>query len=309
MRLRRLGATKIQIGYQSLDDEVLRLNRRGHSTVATRRAMRLLRGAGFKVQAHWMPNLYGSDAERDLRDYERIFGDPAYRPDELKLYPTSLVETAELMERFEDGSWRPYATAELERLLEECLLRTPPYCRLSRVIRDIPSTDIVEGNKITNLREAAEAGLAARGLSSVDIRSREIRGRPVGRCDLRLEALEYETDGSREVFLQYVTVDDRLAGFLRLSLPAASSSIAELAGSAVVREVHVYGELVELGEQASGAAQHRGLGRELMATARERALAEGYASLAVISAVGTREYYRKLGFTDGDLYQHRSCSD
>ena len=196
-RLRRLGATKIQIGYQSLDDEVLRLNRRGHDTAATRRAMRLLRGAGFKVQAHWMPNLYGSDPERDLLDYERIFGDPAYRPDELKLYPTSLVETAELMEKFLDGIWRPYETGELTRLLEECLLRTPPYCRLSRVIRDIPSTDIVEGNKITNLREAAEAGLAARGLRSADIRAREIRGRAVRREELRLAAVEYETAGSR----------------------------------------------------------------------------------------------------------------
>src|SRR6185436_19510670 len=123
----------------------------------------------------------------------RIFADPAYRPDELKLYPTSLVETAELMECFEDGSWRPYRTAELTRLLEECLLLTPPYCRLSRVIRDIPSTDIVEGNKITNLREAAESGLAARGLASADIRAREIRGTAVRRRDLRLTAVEYET--------------------------------------------------------------------------------------------------------------------
>ena len=249
-RLRRLGATKIQIGYQSLDDDVLRLNRRGHDTAATRRAMRLLRGAGFKVQAHWMPNLYGSDLERDRLDYERIFGDPAYRPDELKLYPTSLVETAELMEKFLDGTWRPYATGELTRLLEECLLLTPPYCRLSRVIRDIPSTDIVEGNKTTNLREAAEAGLEARGLRSADIRSREIRSSAVRPEDLRLTAVEYETAGSREIFLQLVTGDDRLAGFLRLSLPMEPPPIAELAGAAIVRELHVYGELVGLGARS-----------------------------------------------------------
>ncbi len=266
--------------------------------------MRLLRGAGFKVQAHWMPNLHGSDLERDRLDYERIFGDPAYRPDELKLYPTSLVETAELMEKFLEGSWQPYETGDLTRLLEECLLLTPPYCRLSRVIRDIPSTDIVEGNKITNLREAAEAGLAARGQRSADIRSREIRSSTVRREDLQLTAVEYEAAGSREIFLQLVTGDDRLAGFLRLSLPSESPPIAELAGAAIVRELHVYGELVGLGERWNGAAQHRGLGRELMAAARERAAAAGYASLAVISAVGTREYYRKLGFADGVLYQH-----
>jgi elongator complex protein 3 len=266
--------------------------------------MRLLRGAGFKVQAHWMPNLYGSDPERDVRDYERIFADPAYRPDELKIYPTSLVETAELMDRWLDGSWRAYETDELARVLEECLVRTPPYCRLTRVIRDIPSTDIVEGNKRTNLRETVEAGLRARGLPSADIRAREIQGLAVRREDLRLCAVEYAAAGSREVFLQLVTVDDRLAGFLRLSLPAGPATLEELDGAAIVREVHVYGELVGWRARSAGAAQHRGLGRELMTEAQARAAAAGYATLAVISAVGTREYYRRLGFADGSLYQH-----
>jgi elongator complex protein 3 len=208
------------------------------------------------------------------------------------------------MENFLDGTWRPYQTGELTRLLEECLLLTPPYCRLSRVIRDIPSTDIVEGNLTTNLRETAEAQLAARGLRSADIRAREIRDSVVRREDLRLAAVEYEAAGSRELFLQLVTDDDRLAGFLRLSLPLEPPAIAELAGAAIVRELHVYGELVGIGAHRSGAAQHRGLGRELTATACERAAAAGYASLAVISAVGTREYYRKLGFADGVMYQH-----
>jgi elongator complex protein 3 len=307
--LRRLGATKIQLGYQSLDDEVLRANRRGHSTAATRRAMTLLRGAGFKVQAHWMPNLYGSTPERDLVDYERMFADPAYRPDELKIYPCSLVESAELMERFADGSWRPYSTPQLVDLLAACLLNTPPYCRLTRVVRDIPSTDIVEGNKRTNLRETVEAALRRRGVRSRDIRAREIQGRGVERDELRLDAVEYDTSSGREVFLQFVTRDERLAAFLRLSLPSAASARdanAELGGAAIVREVHVYGESLGLSARAPGAAQHRGLGRELMEAAGERAAAAGHASLAVISAVGTREYYRRLGFEDGELYQRRS---
>jgi elongator complex protein 3 len=303
-RLRRLGATKIQLGYQSLDDEVLRLNRRGHDTAATRRAMRLLRLAGFKVQAHWMPNLYGSDRTRDAADYARVFGDPAYRPDELKIYPCSLIESAELMERWIDGSWRPYSTAELQDLLAECLLLTPRYCRLTRVIRDIPSTDIVAGNQRTNLRETVEQGLRSRGRRSADIRAREIRGRTVRREELRLEAVEYDTATGREVFLEWVTADDGLAAFLRLSLPSQVGPVAELDGAAIVREVHVYGEVVELGGRSARAAQHRGLGRELVAAARTRAGAAGYASLAVISAVGTRDYYRRLGFEDGALYQH-----
>jgi elongator complex protein 3 len=302
-RLRRLGATKIQIGYQSLDDEVLRRNRRGHDTAATRRAMLFLRGAGFKIQAHWMANLYGSDPERDVEDYRRIFDDPAFRPDELKIYPTSLVESAELMERWLDGSWRAYDTAELVSVLGRCLLATPRYCRLTRVIRDIPSTDIVDGNKLTNLRETVESSLRAQGLGSVDIRAREIRGRAL-RGGLALTTVEYETSCGREVFFQQVTADDGLAGFLRLSLPRSPPAPAELDGAAVVRELHVYGELVGLGARRANAAQHRGLGRDLMTAARHRAAAEGYASLAVISAVGTRGYYRRLGFNDGALYQH-----
>ena len=149
-----------------------------------------------------------------------------------------------------------------------------------------------------------ETNLRARGQGSADIRAREIQGLAVRREDLRLTAVEYEVSGGREVFLQLVTAEDRLAAFLRLSLPVEAGPIEELHGAAIVREVHVYGEMLALSSRSPGAAQHRGLGRELMTAARDRAAREGYGSLAVISAVGTREYYRRLGFEDGRLYQH-----
>lgn len=305
-RLRRLGATKIQIGYQSLDDDLLALNQRGHDVAASRRATNLLRRAGFKVQAHWMANLYGSTPSRDIEDFGRLFDDPDFRPDELKLYPCSLVETAELMSHYEAGRYRPYEESELLAILVASMTATPPYCRLSRVIRDIPGDDIYEGSRVTNFRTVAEQEIGRRGLAMRDIRSREIRGRKVPVASLRLEALAYETSAGEERFLQFVTEEDRIAGFLRLCLPAEPPFIEEVEGAALVREVHVYGAAVELGEREEGRAQHAGLGRRLVERAASEAREEGYRTLAVISSVGTREYYRKLGFSDGVLYQHRA---
>ncbi|MCH9652146.1 MAG: tRNA uridine(34) 5-carboxymethylaminomethyl modification radical SAM/GNAT enzyme Elp3 [Deltaproteobacteria bacterium] len=305
IRLRRLGATKVQIGFQSLSDEVLAANKRGHDVAATRRAMVLLRQGGFKLHAHWMPNLYGSSPGADVEDFQRLFGDPDFRPDELKVYPCSLIESAELMSYYRNGSWQPYSEQELLEVLVRCLELTPEYCRLTRIIRDIPSQDILVGNKLTNFRQLAEQELARRGGRSRDIRSREVRGRPVEDGDLSLRAVEYETPVGREIFLQFVTTDDYLAGFLRLSLPQQPSFIEEIAASAMIREIHVYGALAGLGKEAGVKAQHRGLGRRLTDEALRRAAAAGFNDLAVISSVGTRHYYRGLGFEDGELYQHR----
>ncbi len=175
LRIRRLGATKVQIGIQSLDDDVLRLNKRGHTVAETRRAFKLLRQAGFKIHAHWMPNLYGSSPERDIADYQHLFADPDFRPDELKIYPCSLIESAELMQHYQAGRWRPYSEDELLSLLVACFEQTPEYCRLTRVVRDIPSTDIVAGDLTTNFRQRVETELERQGKRSADIRAREIR--------------------------------------------------------------------------------------------------------------------------------------
>lgn len=304
-RLRRLGATKIQIGYQSLSDDVLTLNQRGHDVAASRRATKLLRQAGFKIQAHWMANLYGSTPERDVADFKRLFSDDDFRPDELKLYPCSLIESAELMTHYEAGRYRPYAEDELLEILIECMTATPVYCRLSRVIRDIPGDDILAGSRVTNFRAIAEAEMAKRGVSSRDIRAREVRGDGAPAESLRLVVERYRTSAGDEAFLQFVTESDRLAGFLRLCLPRENAFIDELDGSALIREVHVYGAAVSIGERDSRKTQHLGLGRRLLDRAGELAREHGFSKMAVISSVGTRDYYRRQGFTDGLLYQHR----
>jgi len=309
LRLRRLGCTKVQIGYQSLSDRVLADNRRGHDVAAARGATRLLRAAGFKIQAHWMLNLLGSTPEQDIEDYRRAFADPDFRPDELKVYPCSLIEGTELMRFYEAGAYRPYGYDELLGVLREVLRLTPRYCRLSRVVRDISSEDIVTGNRLSNFREIAEAELARAGVRCEEIRSREIRREPFELDTLALRATIYATSIGSEQFLELVTPQDRVVGFLRLSLPAGRSFVAELGASAVIRELHVYGAALALGRRDGARAQHRGLGGRLVSEAVLRAGRAGYPSLAVISAVGTREYYRRLGFVDGALYQHRALEE
>ena len=307
MRLRRLGCTKAQIGVQSLQDEVLRKNHRGHDVSATRRAFALLRQAGFKIHAHWMANLYGSNPQLDKQDYELLFSDPDFKPDELKIYPCSLIESAELMKYYQAGQWRPYSQQELLDVLSHVLLVTEPYCRLTRVIRDIPSPDIVVGNKKTNFRQITEQYLAKIGKQSPEIRAREIRGQFFNPEKIKLKTITFQTSVSEEQFLQYsapTVAGEKLLGFLRLSLPKKNSFIKELKNSAMIREVHVYGPAIKIGTKGKQHAQHLGLGTRLMKLAKQRAKKMGYEKLSVISAVGTREYYRKKGFSNGELYQY-----
>jgi elongator complex protein 3 len=305
-RIRRLGCTKVQIGFQSLNDDVLRKNRRGHTVAATRHAVRLLRQMGFKIHAHWMPNLYGSTPALDIEDYARMFAEPDFRPDELKVYPCSLIESAELMRFFQAGQWQPYSHEDLLHVLVECFRQTPEYCRLTRVIRDIPSTDIVIGNKLTNFRQIVDNELKKRGERCMDIRAREVRFDRIQPEQLSLDEQWYATSCGEEAFLQYITEERNIAAFLRLALPTTTPFIDELQDAAIVREVHVYGQAVDIGESTPGRAQHAGLGTQLLEHAAALAHARGYTRLAVISAVGTRGYYRKRGFTDGILYQIRA---
>jgi len=301
-RLRWLGATKVQVGVQSLDDRLLAMNRRGHTVADTRRAMRLLRLAGFKIVVHWMPNLLGSTPERDLADFRRLWDDPALRPDELKIYPTALLPDTELYELWQAGKYDPYDEETLVALLAECKTLIPRYCRVNRLMRDIPSPNIVAGVKKTNLRQIVQRRMAQEGLRCRCIRCREVRGREIDADALTLKRVDYETDATRECFLSYVTPGDRLAGFLRLSLPRTEPPIDELAGCAMIREVHVYGPALALGARRDGRVQHAGLGTQLIDEAKRIARQEGFGRLAVIAAVGTRPYYRERGFELGRLY-------
>ena len=305
--MRRLGCTKIQMGIQSLDDRVLAANRRDTTEAQIAHAFAVLRAFGFKTHVHFMVNLLGSTPEADKADYLRLVSDPRFCPDEVKLYPCALVESSRLMERFKDGSWRPYTEEELLDVLVCDTLATPAYTRISRMIRDISATDIVAGNLKTNLRQMVEARLADRTGEVREIRMREIAGADITRDGLRLDVVSYATATSDERFLQWVTDEGRIAGFCRLSLPNAASQplCPTPLGTAMIREVHVYGRVASLGTSEAGGAQHAGLGKALIEEACRQAREAGYARIAVISAVGTRHYYRGLGFVDEGLYQVR----
>ena len=309
LRIRKLGATKTQIGFQSLNDDVLEKNKRGHNVATTRKAVQLLRLAGFKIHAHWMPNLYGSNPQLDIEDYKKVFGDPDFMPDEIKVYPCSLIASAELMHYYKQGLWKPYTNEELLKVLEAVYEMTPAYCRITRMIRDIGSQDIVVGNKKTNIREEVERNLKAKGVSAVEIRAREIKEKQIKFEDLHLNIIEYNTNVSKEFFIQYVTDKYEIAGFLRLSIPTQERFIEELKASAMIREVHVYGQSLEIGDQKEGKAQHLGLGKKLIQKAESITQEHGFDSLAVISSIGTREYYAKQGYNLNYLYQIKKLSE
>ncbi|MGH2899932.1 MAG: elongator complex protein 3, partial [Solirubrobacteraceae bacterium] len=220
LALRRLGATKIQLGVQSTSDAVLALNARGHAVAETRSAMTLLRSAGFKLHAHWMPNLLGSSVAEDRVDFARLFADPGLRPDELKIYPCFLIDGTDLVAHWRSGAWRPYDDEALVSLLADCVERTPRWCRLTRIIRDISAQDILAGSKTANLRQRVEERLSATGRTTSEIRAREIRGEAIAGADAPLRETEYGTSGGRELFIEADTEADRLLGFARLSLPS-----------------------------------------------------------------------------------------
>jgi elongator complex protein 3 len=305
--LRRLGVTKVQMGVQSLDDRILELNQRGHSVGDSLNAIDLLRAGGYKIVLHWMPNLLGATPETDCVDFQRLWVD--FCPDEIKIYPNQLLESTELFRFWQRGEYQPYTTTQLIELIADVKETIPRYCRVNRVIRDIPSTYVIAGNKRTSLRQDIHAEMQLRGKTCRCIRCREVRNRKVDPETLTLNDQVYTTSNTEEHFLSFDTPEDRLAGFLRLSLPGASApqtGIDELAGAAIIREVHVYGQSLPVGSEENGAAQHIGLGARMIRRAEEIAQARGFQRLAVISAIGTRMYYLRQGFVLGDLYMGKN---
>ncbi len=301
--LRHLGVTKVQMGAQSLDDRILEMNNRGHDVERTRQATALLRAAGFKIVLHWMPNLHGATPESDREDFARLWNE--FCPDEIKIYPNQLLANAELYEYWQRGEFRPYSTQELIDLIADIKPTIPRYCRVNRVIRDIPSTNVVEGNRRTSLRQDVHNEMKRRGTICQCVRCREVKGKSVNTEALELNDLVYQAGAAEEHFISFVTPEDKLAGFVRLSLPGKNSpetGIPDLKGAALIREVHVYGQSLPVGAEKDGAAQHAGLGTRLLEEAERIAKENGFMRMAVISAVGTRGYYLGRRFERGELY-------
>ena len=314
---RQLGCTKIQIGIQSTRQEILDANLRQMTVAQIKRAFSLIRLYGFKIHSHLMVNLLGATPEADKQDFINFVTDPGYLPDEIKLYPCALVDGTQLVKKYRKGLWQPYSKNELVDVLVHDVLAAPTYVRISRMIRDISATDILVGNKHTNLRQMVEQELNDGEKASCvqEIRFREINQQQVSAAELSLQDYTYTTAVSDEHFLQWVTRDNKIAGFCRLSLPhwdelaagtcdVHADELIVQPDQAMIRELHIYGQALSLGSEGIS-AQHQGLGQKLLVQAGKIAADEGYTALNVISSIGTRAYYRAQGFKDVDLYQQK----
>ncbi len=323
VRLRELGCTRVELGVQSVDDRILELTKRGHDVASVVAAARLLKDAGYKTDFHMMPQLPGATPKSDLAEMRAIFDDPRFRPDMIKIYPCVTVELAELHEWWKDGRYVPYSDEKLVETLIAAKTAVPRYCRISRLIRDIPSTSIVAGNAVTNLRQVVQAKMKERGLRCACLRCREI-GR-AAQEEPRLARLtpalfddEYVANAGTEHFLSFEDRKRRAVfAFCRLRLPAKTpqsetlplhEKMPEIRGAAFVRELHTYGHHVRIDEREAGAAQHKGLGRALMAEAERIASEAGYEKIAVIAGVGVRGYYRKLGYRRQGTYMLKTLA-
>ena len=308
-KLRNLGVTRIELGVQSLDNNVLKKNLRGHGIDKTILATRLLKNAGFKICYHMMPNLPGSDLKKDERMFIELFNNPDFQPDFLKIYPCVVVKEAPLYKFWLKGKYRPYNDRQLIDLLVKAKQKIPIWCRIIRIYRDIPSTKIVAGSKISNLRQVVVRELAKQGKKCLCIRCREVKDKFLPKDKLKLFRQDYPASGSKEIFL---TFEDKtrsyLYSLLRLRLPNDKFSpiFPVLKDAALMREIHTYGETIGFDQKRKTSPQHRGLGRELIKASEKIAREEGFKKMAVISGIGSRNYYRMLGYKLKNTYMVKS---
>ncbi|MFT4343798.1 MAG: tRNA uridine(34) 5-carboxymethylaminomethyl modification radical SAM/GNAT enzyme Elp3 [Candidatus Woesearchaeota archaeon] len=298
LRCLELGATRIELGIQTVYDEVLRVTNRGHTIEDTKKSIAELRDLGFKLNFHIMPGLPGEDGkrisrERDLESIKTIFEDEAFKPDMAKIYPCMVMPGTQLEKDYREGIFNPLSAEEAGDIIVEGFKYIPEWCRVMRIQRDIPTFAIVDGVERTNLRQYVSDLAKKRGVVLRDIRAREVK-QIIPQEKPKLVVREYKASGGKEYFIA-MEAEDTLFGFVRLRIPPRSLHPVITEKSALIRELHVYGSAVAIGKH-DGNVQHKGLGKQLMEKAEAIALAEGKNKMIVISGVGVRGYYRKIGY-------------
>jgi elongator complex protein 3 len=268
------------------------------------KATRTLKDLGFKVNYHMMPGLPGSSIEKDSQMLRKIFDDDRFRPDMLKIYPCMVVPGSKLDTVWEAGRFSPMSTEDAVSLIAGWKPMVPEYCRIMRVQRDIPSNAIAAGVDRTNLRQIIQSKMKEKGLFCRCIRCREV-GRNASRATPKLKTIEYPASGGTEFFISYET-EKALFGFCRLRLPGQALTKEFNKVTAIIRELHVYGEAAEIGQ--SGIVQHKGLGKKLVKEAERIASANRSERMLVISGIGARDYYRKLGYRRLGHYMAKGLS-
>ncbi len=308
--LRNYGVTKVQLGVQSLDEDVLHKVERGHGLDEVARATKLLRNTGFKINYHLMPNLPGATPESDIKGIKLMFEDERFKPDTLKIYPTIVLPYTKLYAQFKNGEYLPWDDETLMKTLAAMKQYVPQYCRIDRLVRDITKKWTMGGTKQTNMRDVVARYMKTNGMKCHCIRCREIKGHK-DESEITLKSFEYDANDSKEVFLSYES-DRYLHAMLRLRLPHQGDQLDNLfpvlKNSAVVREVQSFGKQIKIDTTSKDSAQHRSFGKNLIVEAERLARANGFKKMAIISGVGVREYYRKLGYELIDTYMVKQIS-
>jgi elongator complex protein 3 len=317
-RMLSMGVTRVEVGVQNIYDDIYAGVNRGHRVQDVVEATRIMKDAGLKLVYHLMPGLPGSSFERDLEGFREIFSNPQFKPDMIKLYPCLVIKGTKVYRWWKRGEYRPYTTDEAAQLIAEVKKFVPPWVRIMRVQRDIPAKLIEAGVKLSNLRQIALEKLEAEGGRCRCIRCREVGHRWLkdkvkpDPDKIEVRTVKEEASGGRELFISAEDpANDVLVGYVRLRVPSATASRPEIAteNTAIIRELRVYGPLVPVGKHLSGAWQHKGYGGALLSEA-ERAAKEEYSrtKMVVTSALGTKEYYKRLGYDYDGPYVSKKLS-
>jgi elongator complex protein 3 len=302
-QMREQGCTRLEIGVQHTNDKVLKLIKRGHTVEQVKHATELAKNFGFKTDFHLMPQLPGETAGKDLKMLESVFEDEGYRPDMIKIYPCTVVKGSELYDWLEAGKYKTYSTDKLVKILKEFKTTVPRYVRISRLIRDIPSHHIKGGNTVTNLRQVIQDEMKKEGLKCKCLRCREVGHVKLENIkDLKpvLFIDKYKTRGGMEYFLSYEDKKRQVVfAFCRLRILKKADGFPF---PSYIRELHTYGQLVKIGKKDKKSTQHQGLGKGLIKEAEKIVKKNKISKIAVISGVGVRDYYKKLGYKLENTY-------
>ena len=299
------GTTRVEIGVQSLTERVYNIVNRGHNLQQVISSFQIAKDAGYKIVAHMMPGLPTMSPKEDIEDFKKLFEMDEFKPDMLKIYPALVLKDTPLYDDYKLGNYKPYSTEEMINVLSESKKNIPKWIRIMRVQREITMDEIVDGPKMGNLRQKVHQELERQGASCKCIRCREAGlNNKKEFSELKLERIDYDAGGGKEVFLSFNDENDLTYGFLRLRKPSQNAHRHEITDeTSIVRELHVLGKAIGIGEQEEISIQHQGIGKKLMMKAEEIAATDLSSNkLCVISAVGTREYYRKLNYKNNGPY-------
>jgi len=309
-KFRKYNCTRIQLGVQHTDNNVLKKINRGHDIECVYEAIKLLKDNCYKVDIHLMPNLPGSSYEIDVKMLNDSLYDPRLQVDQYKIYPTAIVPWTKIKKWHEEGSYIPYDDLKLFVLIKDFKQKVQKWKRLNRIIRDIPSTYISGGysHKFVNMRQLLQNDMKKNNWSCKCIRCREVGNNIVNPDDIRLTMEEYDGSDGKEYFISYET-DNYLIGFIRLRLSKNNENRLEiLKDMALIRELHVYSNLNNVGNNIEESMQHKGYGKKLVFEAERIALENGYKKIAIISGTGVRNYYKKIGYQLKDTYMIKNLN-